>query len=457
LRHTDKNYSGFSLVEVLLSISLFAIIVTLIIGGLIYTRESSSLSNEQTKALELSREGAEITRSIRDQDFSLLQNGTYGIELISNIYQLDSQPDQIDQYTREIVISDYSANTKRIISRVYWQKGDIEESLSTELLLTNWQDIVSADWVFPQLNSSLDLQGSANAIDSVHDADHLYILRSGDIYDLAIVDVTNPTAPIIEAEVNISDTATSLFLDDDYLYITTSNDTAELLIFDVSIKTNPIQISTVDLIGSPDAIAISKSGNILSILREYSLSEAEIQLIDVSDNTLPVLNDSYQIDGITKSITITDNQVIVSTEDDTKELIILDILDPNNIGLDEEIDLQGNLYADLLNIEGDTLFLTREGGDVEVYDISDLSSPVLKDSHLYGSLIYDIQLSGNYLFIGGDKIDEELTIIDITDIATLIEVGKLDLPGRGYAIEVLTNVAYIMTQTDEEVFIVDSQ
>lgn len=133
------NSKGFSLVEVLLAVAIFALFVTGLVGGLIYGQQSTALAGAQSRATVLADEGLEATRNIRDANFSNLTNGTFGLTTTGNQWNLSGSSDTTDIFTRQIVISTVDANTKQIVATVTWtQNAQRAGSVSLTTYLANW-------------------------------------------------------------------------------------------------------------------------------------------------------------------------------------------------------------------------------------------------------------------------------------------------------------------------------
>jgi Tfp pilus assembly protein PilV len=65
---------GYSVVEVLLAGSIFALAVAGIVSAIILSQRNNQASIAQSQALEMAQEGIEALRSIRNRDYTLLIN-----------------------------------------------------------------------------------------------------------------------------------------------------------------------------------------------------------------------------------------------------------------------------------------------------------------------------------------------------------------------------------------------
>lgn len=135
-----KTKKAFSLVEILLSVALFNLFVTGIVGAWLYGQESTALSGKRSQAVYLAEEGLEAVRNIRDAAFSNLADGTYGLAISGGQWVLSGTQDTTGIFTRQIVISSIDANTKNVKSTVTWNQNlQRTGSVSFDTRLTTWQ------------------------------------------------------------------------------------------------------------------------------------------------------------------------------------------------------------------------------------------------------------------------------------------------------------------------------
>lgn len=140
----NKNL-GFSLVEVLLSGTILALILTAFVSAMIYGQESTMLAGNRNRAVFLAEEGLEAVRNIRDNAYANLVDGTYGLAVAGNIWTFSGSNDLTENfYTRQIAISTIDANRKQITSTVTWQQNPQRTgSVSVTSYLTNWQNLLA--------------------------------------------------------------------------------------------------------------------------------------------------------------------------------------------------------------------------------------------------------------------------------------------------------------------------
>lgn len=130
---------GFFLVEVLLSVSVFALIVTALVGGLIFGQQSTAMAGARSRAVMLVEEGLEAARNIRDAGFANLPTGTYGLSASGNQWSFVPTSDTTDVFVRSLTISTVDADRMQIVSTVTWpQIASRPGSVVLTTYLTNW-------------------------------------------------------------------------------------------------------------------------------------------------------------------------------------------------------------------------------------------------------------------------------------------------------------------------------
>lgn len=134
-----KNIDGFSLVEIVLASGVLGLLSLIFLGILTYGQESTIRAAQRDRAVFLAQEGLEAARSIRDQNFTSLTVGSFGLGA-NNQWNLSVQPEVVDIFTRTISIADVDVHTKKIVSKVQWkQAGANILNISFSTLLTDWR------------------------------------------------------------------------------------------------------------------------------------------------------------------------------------------------------------------------------------------------------------------------------------------------------------------------------
>jgi prepilin-type N-terminal cleavage/methylation domain-containing protein len=155
-----KKQKGFSLLEVILSISIFTIGVVGIGLFVIDIQTTAERSQNLSQGILLAEEGLEAVKSIRDNNFDDIIDGTYGLYFVGGIWEFGSGPDMTilgreddvgRTFTRTITISTSAYNeeaagdpsseeivVKLIKSNVSWPIRDRISDVTLSTLITNW-------------------------------------------------------------------------------------------------------------------------------------------------------------------------------------------------------------------------------------------------------------------------------------------------------------------------------
>lgn len=136
-----RSQEGSLLVEVLLAVAVFGLVVTAVTGAIIYGQQSTLLASQRAHAAHIAKASNEALRAIRDENFSLLAPGTYGLAISGNKWVLTGTPDIVDGiYTRSVIISSIDAVTLSITTNVSWQQNPQRSgTVTTSGRLTNWR------------------------------------------------------------------------------------------------------------------------------------------------------------------------------------------------------------------------------------------------------------------------------------------------------------------------------
>jgi len=130
---------GFSLVEVILAGALFVLIVTALVGAFVYAKEATAITGDRARAFFLADEGLEVVRNIRDEDFSNLADGNYGLSISGGEWIFSGTSDVTGIFSRQITIFSIDPNRKQVTSEVSWTRENGQSRfVSVSTYLTNW-------------------------------------------------------------------------------------------------------------------------------------------------------------------------------------------------------------------------------------------------------------------------------------------------------------------------------
>jgi len=143
LSHINR-IKGFSLVELLVSVSVFLIFVIAINGTMGTVSKATKNSANRERATVLAEEALEATRNIRDADFANLVDGTYGLSTSGSQWNFSGVSDVSGIFTRVLTISTISPNQKKVDVSISWaDQNNPTNSLTSSTYFTNWRAILN--------------------------------------------------------------------------------------------------------------------------------------------------------------------------------------------------------------------------------------------------------------------------------------------------------------------------
>jgi prepilin-type N-terminal cleavage/methylation domain-containing protein len=139
-REFFKN-RGMTVVETIVAIGIFAILSTVAYEIYIGVDNLVKRADQKSTALWLAEEGIEAARSIRDEAFINLTDGTHGLSDSGNKWVLSGSSDVNGDYTRSLEISTISSNEKDVLATISWTYKGLTNTLSLNSRLTNWHKL----------------------------------------------------------------------------------------------------------------------------------------------------------------------------------------------------------------------------------------------------------------------------------------------------------------------------
>ncbi|MCA9364014.1 hypothetical protein KC727_02240 [Candidatus Kaiserbacteria bacterium] len=456
---------GFSLVEVILAGSLFILMATILVGGYLYGQEATALAGARTRAALLAEEGLEAVRNIRDEDFSNLSDGTYGLVESGNEWTLSGSNDTTDIFTRAITISTVDGDRKNVTSDVSWQQTEGRGgSVSLTSRLTYWlRTLVTGigDWSLPIHSGSYDETGTQDGLKIATQGDYAYVVLGGGNPDFLVFDIANPDSPTLVGSLSLTGTLSNIAVSGNYAYVTGDNNGNEVLRVDITDPTNVSSSGSINLPGNANARGIYAVGTTVYVTRDAS-SGAEFAMITAAPTT-PVVTE-LELGSTANEVYVSGSYAYVTSTSNTAELQVVNISLPVPI-LTTTRNLAGNDDALTVDGYGGALVVGRGGsGTVHVFDISTPSAPSEVGSYTAGFAVNDVSLgnSGAYAFLATSDTTAEFKVLDISTPASPTLLGSADIVSGtalyGISYHTANDRAYAVGDSDtEEVVVVAPQ
>ncbi len=241
-----KLIKGFSLIEIVLAVSIFGLVVLGAVSSALFGEEAQVNSGMHNRATLLAEESIEAVRSIRSSGgaFSTLVNGIpHGLEKDAGGWLLTNSPDVNlpGGFDRTISVDQSDYGIKKITTTVSWPSGTPTDSVSLTTTITNWRGAVAGTPVGIKVASGrngyeymITDQSTVEVYDVSTDVDH-----SPDLY---LKDVSPKPGKV--GAVFLVGNLTNIFITGNYAYVTSDDETAQLQIIDITSPEDPQVVAT---------------------------------------------------------------------------------------------------------------------------------------------------------------------------------------------------------------------
>lgn len=478
-----KN-KGFSVVEVILAIGIFALFSTGITYLSIDTLQGDEKIEENSKALMYAQEGLEAVRQMRDKNYLQLSDGDHGLQIQNNIWSFIQAPEDIDSYySRTVTIDDVfrdgdgnisdsgtlDPDIKKATSRIEWlHRGIIPKSVELTTYLSNWR---GNDWIQtdcdefnggtfqdteviatlapPDNNCAvkLSLEEEQSAIlasadvgehgnDVFVDGNYTYVATEKTHGGLAVVDITDKQHLSVVRIIDIGDKGTSVTKLGNYVYAGVDHNSKGLAVINATNPSSAALVTTKDIYGT--ATAITSSGSYVYVGSHGSTNK--LVILNASNPVNPTIVSSPLAQGKILGIDVVGNYAYVGTDYDWQGFRIYNISNPSsptvasNLGLNEEVNA--------VEVQGPYAFLGTEAGSFYVINVSNPSSPSVVKNINVDEEIQDISIQGDYAYVSLNDTGKNLAAINISTPTDPYLVYTKDVGGKGQGIATDSNYIY---------------
>lgn len=428
---------GALLIEALLAMALSAILIPALLTGLFTSSQGKSQQNQRIAAIALVKEGEEIMRSVRNKGWaSIPAAGTYHPVIVNNAWSLSSNSEQINGFTRSIIISDVK-RTNGVID----PNGTLDPS-------TKKIDI-TVQWTYPYASSA---------------SSTIYLTRF--VQNTAAIQTTQAdfTAGIATGTAVLNNSGGEVALGaggggGDWC--------------------NPsLSITTVNLSrqGVPTAISASDSGTMRSVVTGTGGNASGPTFVKtlISQNSPPIATFSGQFDNSkANAVFVQGKYGFIATTNNSEEIQILDLTQFSDAPTNTKFLKVGTVNAPG-NTEGDSVFATAVTGymtaankfytfDLTSHSGAKTPSNAVTIPTLAGTGVKTVVV-GNYAYVATNSTTTQLQILDIHDPVNPTIVAHFDSGNGKAGTDVSVNEtgtrAYLSTQYASgvlpDVFIIDT-
>lgn len=426
-----KKTRGFSLVEILLAVSLFGLMVMAFVGAMFYGEESTALSGSRSRAAFLTNEGIEAARSIRDSGYPNLTRGTYGLTTTGNRWNLFGSSDLTDNFfTRSLTVANATISGTRVVtSNVTWQQnlqrtGAI--SMTTEL--SNWK-VYIGNWGAASIQTTLNLAAAGNGVKVVYQDDYAYVVRSTGTPNFVVVSVNNPATPVVVGSLALAGTPSNIVVSGNYAYISANSNPSELQIVNISTPTAPSLSGVFDAPGNIAATGIAFQNNLVYLARTGNSNNFVV--VNVSTPSAPTQVGITSLAGGLNEVVVNDGYAYVTSANNNAEVQVINIANPAAPALVATDNLGTGSDAISIAYLTNTLLVGRADGTLQIIDVTIPTAPTNTSTFAAGSQINDISvgLSEGYAFLAGTTGTGRFRVVDVTNLAAPTSVVSITSAG----------------------------
>lgn len=180
--------NGITITEAVFAIAVFSLLVVTGYQLHITTDMLAVRGIQKTQALGLVEEGIEAVRGMRDENFSNLTPGTYGLTIASNKWQFLGTNDTTDSvFTRVVTITSVDTDNRQVTSSVNWTDHGRALSVSLSTLLSNWHKTaatMASALTFDTSGAYLSLLTTRRLLTN------MYLISDGSVPSVTVTSVT---------------------------------------------------------------------------------------------------------------------------------------------------------------------------------------------------------------------------------------------------------------------------
>lgn len=416
------------MLDALMGIVVFSLFIVAVGSSLLFSQRGFLASGDHMRGAFLAEQSLEALRTMRDQDFSLLTAGTYGVQIgAGSTWELTgSGIVTSDGYTSTVTITASGTDTIFAAARTAWNHGMGRSGsvlLTTEV--TNWRvEQPVGNWSsVSQQSSYVNIGILFNKV--IVKGNYAYV-TSGDAAGLYVFDISNLSSPTrVANSFSLGAAGYDLLSVGDVLYIITADTSSELRSYDIS---SPTTLSALDLIDQENIPADGRARSIgyfndaIFVGSGEDGVENELYSFSASGGALTLL-DSLNNDGGFMDIKVHQAYIYSGNSQDIAELRVIDAFDPANltdapgVGYNLTDIYDGSAIATF----GTAALLGRlDGSSIEELILFDIADSVVPSPppgpwyHEVGGNANDISVEpgGRYVFLASGHPNKELQVVD---------------------------------------------
>ncbi|MFA6028026.1 MAG: hypothetical protein WC752_03810 [Patescibacteria group bacterium] len=470
-----KN-NGFAVIELLIVASVFALLVTALVGIFMLTQKAFVSSGNEDRALMVAEEGLEAARNIRDSDYTLLTDTPHGLSTAGNQWSFSGTSDNTDIFQRVVTVSSAGTDRKQVTSAVSWTEKGVAQSVSLTSYLTNWRAAKSKKGVTPSLWCSFDLT-VANSTNNVADAisiavagNYVYLGRATNPgSEFFVFDISNPALPVLKGNLALAGAPNDIAVSGNYAYIASNDNSGELAVINISNPLAPTLAATFNLTNANsgnnnnDGLAVVMGKTNYLYLTRVTSTGKEFYVFNITTPTAPTLTGQVDLLGDLKELSASGDYAYAASTENTQEFQVINVTTLASPALAASLDLnEGATAPDGLSVtlSTNTAYVGRDGSAAapEFYVINtttptvpSITSTVDIGTHVLKSL--DYSALWQLVFLANvNPVNPDYYSIDTSVPATPVLLTSLNLdgvPGK-LVYDTTSDIVYMASGSDTQ-------
>lgn len=424
--------SGQSLVELIIVMALLSILVPVIMGAIIVSKNGEAQRINRGEASAFAREAAESVRVIRENSWdSVATAGTYHPVISNSSWALAVGPETVNGLTRSIVISDVYRD---VAGAIVTSGGSLDPSTK--------KVVVTVSWLLPNPSSVTSLFYLTRYLDNLTFTETTELDFTGSGLNLGAFSGTT-TSNQSGGEVTLGSGGYGNWCSPNVL-----NNGANL-------DGSGIAKGIVALEGK----AYTGTGE-----NAAGKSLVGINISSTASPVLPVATEESSFDGHkTNSVYAEGNRAYIGTDTNGREVVILDVgsVPYSEVG---RFDTPNGQAGRSVSVSGSVGYVAA-GSVLYNFNIADAnpSKPTIDSNGVtLSGNISQVVISGSYAYVSIEgSTTREMEIVDISNTSNMQVVGFADIDGssaRDIYINSSATLAYIAAAANvskNELFIID--